>query len=75
MLWQCLENSEGTQPYMDMYPFPPKLPSYPGCHIPWSIPSAIHYIVLISYSLATDMFDLRGYGNISYLSVLKIYGS
>ena len=25
-------NREGTQPYIYMYPFPPKLPSQPGCH-------------------------------------------
>ena len=24
-------NSEGTQPHIIMYPFSPKLPSYPGC--------------------------------------------
>ena len=26
-------NSEGTQPHIDIYPFSPKLPSHPGCHI------------------------------------------
>ena len=26
-------NSKGTQPYIHMYPFSPKLPSHPGCHI------------------------------------------
>ena len=26
-------NSEGTQPYIYMYPFSPKLPSYPACDI------------------------------------------
>ena len=24
---------EGTQPFIYMYPFSPKLPSHPGCHI------------------------------------------
>ena len=24
---------EGTEPYIYMYPFSPKLPSHPGCHI------------------------------------------
>ena len=24
---------KGTQPYIHMYPFSPKLPSHPGCHI------------------------------------------
>ena len=26
-------NSEGTQPYINMYPFSPKQPSYPSCHV------------------------------------------
>ena len=26
-------NREGTQPYIYVYPFSPKLPSHPGCHI------------------------------------------
>ena len=26
-------DSKGTQLYMYMYPFSPKLPSHPGCHI------------------------------------------
>ena len=34
---QCCDifkvNSEGTQPYIYMYPFSPKLPSHPGSHI------------------------------------------
>ena len=29
-------NSKGAQPYIHMYPFFPKLPSHPGCHITWS---------------------------------------
>ena len=38
-----LGNSEGTQPYIYMYPFSPKLPSHPSCHIALSsVPCAIH---------------------------------
>ena len=33
MLWWFQVNSEGTQPYVYMYPFSPKLPSHPVCHI------------------------------------------
>ena len=33
MLWEFQVNSEGTQPYIYMYPFSPKLCSHPGCHI------------------------------------------
>ena len=33
MLWWFQVNSEGTQPYVFMYPFSPKLPSHPVCHI------------------------------------------
>ena len=25
-----------TQPYIYVYPFSPRLPSHPGCHITWS---------------------------------------
>ena len=32
-LWWFQVNSKGTQPYVYMYPFFPKLPSHPGCHI------------------------------------------
>ena len=32
-LWQFQVNSKGTQPYIYMYSFSPKLPSHPGCHI------------------------------------------
>ena len=42
MLWQFQVDSKGTQPYTYVYPFSPKLPSYPGCHIPLSrVPCAI----------------------------------
>ena len=33
MLWQFQVNNKGTQTYIYMYPFSPKLPSLPGCHI------------------------------------------
>ena len=40
MLWQFQLNNQGTQPYIYMYPFSPKLPSHPGCHITLSrVPS------------------------------------
>jgi len=29
-------NIERTQSHVHMYPFSPKLPSHPGCHITWS---------------------------------------
>ena len=32
-LWQFQVNSKGPQPYMHMYPFLPRFPSHPGCHI------------------------------------------
>ena len=33
MLWQFQVNSKGTQPYIFLDPFFPKLPSHPGCHV------------------------------------------
>ena len=33
MLWQFQVNSKGTQSYTFTYPFSPKFPSHPGCHI------------------------------------------
>ena len=33
MLLQFQVDSKGTQPYIYMYPFSPKSPSHPGCHI------------------------------------------
>ena len=33
MLWQFQADSKGTQLYVYMYPFSPKLPSHPGCCI------------------------------------------
>ena len=50
-LWSFQANSEGTQPYIYMYPFSPKVPSYPGCHITLNrVPCAIQY-VLVGYPL------------------------
>ena len=37
MLWWFLVNSEGTQPHIYEYPFSPKLPSHPACHLTLSI--------------------------------------
>ena len=33
MLWQFQVNNEGTQSYIYLHPFSPKLPSHPGWHI------------------------------------------
>ena len=42
MLWWYQVDSKGSQPYIHMYPFSPKLPSDPGCHITLSrVPCAI----------------------------------
>ena len=42
MLWQFQVGNKGTQPYIYMYPFSPKLPSHPGCHITLSrVPCAL----------------------------------
>ena len=35
-IWQFQVDSKGTQSYIHRYPFSPKLPSRPGCHIPLS---------------------------------------
>ena len=41
MLWYFHMNSEGTQPYIYMYPFSPS-PYHPGCHITlWRVPCAV----------------------------------
>ena len=43
-------NSKGTQPYIYMYPFSPKLPSHPGCCITLSrVPCAVQQ-VLVGYT-------------------------
>ena len=40
---------EETQPYIHTYPFSPKLPSHPGCHITLSrVPCAVQE-VLVDY--------------------------
>ena len=39
-------NSEGTQPYIYMGPFSPRLPSHPGCHITLSrVPCALQQVL------------------------------
>ena len=43
-------NSEGTQPYMYLYPFSPKLLSHPGCHITLSrIPCASRSLLVTHF--------------------------
>ena len=42
MLWQFQVNSRGTQPCIYKYPFSPRCPSHPGCHVtlnrvPWAV--------------------------------------
>ena len=37
MLWWFQVNSEGTRPHIYKYPFSPKLPSHPACHLTLSI--------------------------------------
>ena len=45
MLWQFQVNREGTQPHIYVYPFSPKLPSQPGCHITLSrVPCATRQV-------------------------------
>ena len=44
VLWYLWTHSKGTQPYIYMYPFSPKLPSHPGCHTTLSrVPCAVQY--------------------------------
>ena len=41
-------DSKGTQPYTYMYPFSPKLPSHPGCHIALSrVACALQQVLVI----------------------------
>ena len=48
VFWQFTVNSEGTQPYIYMYPFSSKLFSHPGCHRALSrVSSAISRSLLI----------------------------
>ena len=45
MLREFQVDSEGTQPCMCMYPFSPKLPFHPGCHITLSrVPCTIQEV-------------------------------
>ena len=45
MLWQFQVNSEGTEPYIGMYPFSLILPSHLGCHITLNrVPCAIQQV-------------------------------
>ena len=56
MLWLFQVDSKGTQPYIYMYPFFPKLPSHLGRHITLSrVPCAIQK-VLFGYSSGTVSF-------------------
>ena len=44
VLWYLWTYSEGTQPYICMYPFSPKPPSHPGCHTtPSRVPCAVQH--------------------------------
>ena len=48
MLWWFQVDSKGTQPYTYMYPFFPKLPSHPGCHITLGrVPCAIQRSLMV----------------------------
>ena len=58
-------DSKWTQPFTYMYPFSPKLPSHPGCHITLSrVPCAIQKVLLVihlkcSITLIIQMRTLR----------------
>ena len=43
MLWQFQMHSKGTQPYINMFPFSPKLPSNPGRHLALNITYLLFY--------------------------------
>ena len=49
MLWQPQAKSKGTQPYIYMHPFSPKLPSHLGYHITLSRASCAKQQVLVGY--------------------------
>ena len=58
--------SEGTQPYVYVYPFSSKLASYPGCHITLSrVPYAIQEVSLLA--LVFFLFDENGKKVLFYL--------
>ena len=46
---RVLVNSKGTHPYVFLYPFSPKLPSHPGCHITLSRVHCARQYVLVGY--------------------------
>ena len=46
MSWWFQWDSKGTQPYIYMYPFSPKPPSHPGCHMTLSrVPCAVQQVL------------------------------
>ena len=52
MLWQFQVNSEGTSPYVYVYPFSPKPPSHLGWHILFSrVPCSMFFCTLIFFSI------------------------
>ena len=57
MLHQLQVDSKRTQPYTYTYPFSPKLPSHPGCHMTLSrVPYAVGS-VQFSHSVVSNSFD------------------
>ena len=57
MVWWFQVDSEGTQPYIHMDPFFPKLPSHPGCHIALSrSPCAGHGYLCRGFYLASHTY-------------------
>ena len=78
-------NSRGVQPSISMYPFSPKLPSHPGCHVALSrVPCTVRSILLVirfkcssifmafqsSLSLVFENFSVRSYSVCPSLSDL-----
>ena len=49
MLWQPQAKSKGTQPYIHMHPFSPRLPSHLGYHVTLSRASCAKQQVLVGY--------------------------
>ena len=56
-----LGDIEGTQPYTYMYPFSPKLPSHPGCHITLSREELWDFVLTLGLLQGEnrDLSDLR----------------
>lgn len=54
MLQQFQVNNKGTQLYVHMYPFSPKLPSHPGCHMTLS---RIQQTGVFKYPLGVTSFS------------------